>query len=155
MGTVYLTEGMSRLSRDRDRVLGYKLLRLLKEQKCRIRTPEGVYNPAVPRDWDCLADDIEDSAEEMKKMGIRLGRRRASKAAEGRHVGNPVSPGYIVTIEGQRRDGSYILGKWEPYQPHQETVIEVLTELVRQGSLHKTAQVLNARRVFSASSPRH
>ena len=56
--------------RDRDRVLAYKLLRLLKQQKCRIRTPEGVYNPAVPRDWDYLADDIEDSAEEMKKMGI-------------------------------------------------------------------------------------
>ena len=147
MGTVYLTEGMSRLSRDRDRVLGYKLLRLLKEQKCRIRTPEGVYNPAIPRDWDRLADDIEDSAEEMKKMGIRLGRRRVSKAAEGRHVGNPVSPGYVVTIEGHKSDGSYILGKWEPYPPHQEIVIKVLEEIVRQHSLHRAAQVLNARGV--------
>jgi len=153
IGAVYLTEGMSRLSRDRDRVLGYKLLKLLKEHKCRIRTPEGIYNPAIPRDWENLADDIEDSADEMKKLGIRLGRRRASKAAEGRHVGNPVSPGYIVTIEGQRRDGSYILGKWEPYPPHQETVIEVLTELVRQGSLHKAAQALNAKRVFFSFFP--
>ena len=142
MGTVYLTEGMSRLSRDRDRVLGYKLLRLLKEQKCRIRTPEGVYNPAVPRDWDCLADDVEDSAEEMKKMGIRLGRRRISKASEGRHVGSPVCPGYIVEIEGQRRDGSYIMGKWQPYPAHQEIVITVLKELIKQGSTHKAAQSL-------------
>ncbi len=147
MGTVYLTEGMSRLSRDRDRVLGYKLLRLLKEQKCRIRTPEGVYNPAIPRDWDRLADDIEDSAEEMKKMGIRLGRRRVSKAAEGRHVGNPVSPGYVVTIEGHKSDGSYILGKWEPYPPHQEIVVQVFEEVVKQQSLHRAALVLNTRGV--------
>ena len=50
IGAIYLTEGMSRLSRDRDRVLGYKLLKLLKENKCRVRTPEGIYNPAIPRD---------------------------------------------------------------------------------------------------------
>ncbi len=147
IGAVYLTEGMSRLSRDRDRVLGYKLLRLLKQQRCRIRTPEGVSNPAVPRDWDYLADDIEDSAEEMKKMGIRLGRRRISKAAEGRHVGSPVSPGYIVNIEGQKRDGSYILGKWEPYHPHQEIIVQIFEEVVRQQSLHRAALVLNARGV--------
>ena len=147
MGAVYLTEGMSRLSRDRDRVLGYKLLRLLKEQKCRIRTPEGVYNPAVSRDWDYLADDIEDSAEEMKKMGVRLGRRRVSKAAQGRHVGSPVCPGYIVEIEGQRNNGSYILGKWQPYTPHQEVVITVLKELVKHRSVFRAVQSLNAQRV--------
>jgi DNA invertase Pin-like site-specific DNA recombinase len=147
IGAIYLTEGMSRLSRDRDRVLGYKVLKLLKEHKCRIRTPEGVYNPAIPRDWENLADDIEDSADEMKKLGIRLGRRRASKAAEGRHVGNPVCPGYIVTIEGQRRDGSYIMGKWQPYPPHQEIVITALEELVRQRSIYRATQALHARGV--------
>jgi len=147
VGAVYLTEGMSRLSRDRDRVLGYKLLKLLKEYECRIRTPEGVYNPAIPRDWENLAEDIEDSADEMKKHGIRLGRRRAQKAAEGRHVGSPVSPGYVVEIEGQNRDGSFILGKWLPYAPHQEVVITALRELVEQGSFFKTSQSLNARGV--------
>ena len=146
-GAVYLTEGMSRLSRDRDRVLGYKLLKLLKEHKCRIRTPEGVYNPAIPRDWENLAEDIEDSADEMKKLGIRLGRRRASKAAEGRHVGSPVCPGYIVNIEGQNRDGSYILGKWQLYPPHQEVVINSLRELVAQRSIRKAVQALKARGV--------
>jgi hypothetical protein len=135
---------MSRLSRDRDRVLGYKLLKLLKEHKCRIRVLEGIYNPAISRDWDNLADDIEESAEEMKKFGIRLGRRRASKAAEGRHVGSPVSPGYIVEIEGQRNDGSYIMGKWKPYPPHQEVVVTALTELVKQRSLHKAVANLNS-----------
>ncbi|NQT47942.1 MAG: hypothetical protein HQ578_03090, partial [Chloroflexi bacterium] len=143
-GTVYLTEGMSRLSRDRDRVLGYKLLKLLKEHKCRIRTPEGVYNPAIPRDWENLADDIEDSADEMKKLGIRLHRRRASKAAEGKHVGTPVCPGFIVKIEGQRSDGSYIMDYWEPYPPHQEVVIAALEELVRQRSVFRAVKVLYA-----------
>lgn len=148
VGAVYLTEGMSRLSRDRDRVLGYKVLKLLKEHQCRIRTPDGIYNPAIPRDWENLAEDIEDSADELKKLGIRLGRRRSLKAAEGRHVGNPVTPGYIVTIEGQRRDGSYILGKWEPYPPHQSVVVRALEELVRQGSVHKAAQALCAREIL-------
>ena len=144
IGTVYLTEGMSRLSRDRDRVLGYKLLKLLKEHKCRIRTPEGTYNPAIPRDWENLADDIEDSADEMKKLGIRLHRRRASKAAEGKHVGTPVCPGFIVKIEGQRSDGSYIMNHWEPYPPHREVVIAALEELVRQRSIFRAVRALRA-----------
>jgi DNA invertase Pin-like site-specific DNA recombinase len=147
VGAIYLNEGMSRLSRDRDRVLGYKLLKLLKEQRCRIRVLEGVYNPAIPRDWENLADDIEDSADEMKKFGIRLGRRRASKAAEGRHVGSPVCPGYIVEIEGQRSDGSYIMGKWQPYPPHQEVVITALTELVKQRSIHQAVSNLRSQGV--------
>jgi DNA invertase Pin-like site-specific DNA recombinase len=142
-GTVYLTEGMSRLSRDRDRVLGYKLLKLLKEHKCRIRTPEGVYNPAIPRDWENLADDIEDSAEEMKKFGVRLHRRRALKAAEGKHVGTPVCPGFIVKIEGQRSDGSYIMDYWVPYPPHQEVVIAALEEVVKQRSVFRAVKVLH------------
>jgi len=147
VGAVYLTEGMSRLSRDRDRVLGYKLLKLLREKQCRVRTPEGTYNPAIPRDWDYLAEDIEESAEEMKKAGIRLGRRRASKAASGEHVGSPVCPGYIIAIEGQRRDGSYIFGKWQLYPPHQQVVIEALREVARQHSLYQAFLVLRARRL--------
>lgn len=147
MGTVYLTEGMSRLSRDRDRVLGYQLLRLLKEQKCRVRTPEGVYNPAISRDWDFLAADIEESAEEMNKMGVRLGRRRVLKATKGRHVGSPVCPGFIVEIEGQKNDGSYIMGKWQPYSPHQAIVITALKELVKQRSIFKAVQSLTNQQV--------
>jgi len=144
IGAVYLTEGMSRLSRDRDRVLGYKLLKLLKDHKCRIRTPEGIYNPAIPRDWEYLADDIEDSAEEMTKFRVRLHRRRANKAAEGKHVGTPVCPGFIVKIEGQRSDGSYIMNDWVPYPPHQEIVVAALEEVVRQRSVFRAVKALHA-----------
>jgi len=147
VGAVYLTEGMSRLSRDPDRAVGYQLLKLLKVNQCRVRTPEGVYNPAIPRDWDHLAEDVDDSADEMKKLGIRLGRRRASKAANGEHVGSPVSPGYIVAIQGQKSDGSYVFGKWQIYPPHQQVVIAALEEVVRQRSLYKAVRMLQARRV--------
>jgi len=147
VGAVYLTEGMSRLSRDRDRVLGYKLLKLLKQHNCRIRTADGVYNPAIPRDWHHLAEDVDKSAEEMKTSGIRLGNRRAEKAEEGEHVGSPICPGYIVPIVDQRRDGAYIFGKWQLYPPHQKVVIKALEEVVRQGSLSKAVQVLRARRL--------
>ncbi len=147
VGAVYLTEGMSRLSRDRDRILGYKLLKLLKVHKVRIRTPEGIYNPAISRDWENLAEDVEKSAEEMKKMGVRLGWRRKSKATAGRHVGTPVCPGFIVEIEGQRNDGSYIMGRWLPYAPHKEVILTALQELVRQRSVFKAVRVLYARGV--------
>jgi hypothetical protein len=138
---------MSRLSRDRDRVLGYRLLKLLKQHTCRVRTVEGVYNPAIPRDWNHLAEDVDKSAEEMETSGIRMGNRRAEKAADGEHVGSPVCPGYIVPIEDQRRDGSYIFGKWQLYPPHRQVVIEALEELVRQRSLSKAVQLLRARRL--------
>lgn len=147
VGCIYLTEGMSRLSRDRDRVLGYQLLKLLKAKRCRIRTPEEVYNPAIPRDWSQLAEDVEDSAEELKKLGIRLGRRRAAKAADGEHVGSPVCPGYIVGIEGQKHDGSFIFGRWQLYPPHQKIVIEALEELVKQGSFLKAVRALRVKHV--------
>jgi hypothetical protein len=139
---------MSRLSRDRDLVLGYQLLKLFKEHRIRIRTPAGVFNPAIPRDWDYLAMDVEKSAAEMTQMGIRLGWRRHSKAASGKHVGTVVCPGYYVTIEGQKRDGSYILGRWAIYEPHRQVVLTALQELVRQQSVFKAAQVLHARRVI-------
>ncbi|MFC1909857.1 hypothetical protein ACFLXC_01005 [Chloroflexota bacterium] len=146
-GAVYLTEGMSRLSRDRDRVLGYKLLKLLKQHVCRIRTTDGVYNPAIPRDWSHLADDVAKSAEEMKTSGIRMNNRRVEKAEGGEHVGSPICPGFIVPITGQKRDRAYIFGKWELYPPHQKVVIEALEEVVRQGSLSRAVKAFQARKL--------
>jgi hypothetical protein len=73
-GAVYLTEGVSRLSRDRDHVLPYQLLKLLKEHKCRVRTPEGVWNPAIERDWEYLADEFEGAIDEKNLMNKRLAR---------------------------------------------------------------------------------
>jgi DNA invertase Pin-like site-specific DNA recombinase len=147
VGAIYLTEGMSRLSRDRDRVLGYQLLKLLKQHVCRIRTTDGIYNPAIPRDWNHLADDVTKSAEEMKTSGIRMNNRRAEKAEDGEHVGSPVCPGYIVPIAGQKRDGAYVFARWQVYPPHQQVVIEALEEVVRQGSLSRAVEVLQARKL--------
>ena len=77
VGAVYLTEGVSRLSRDKDRILPYQLLKLLKEHECRIRTSEGVWNPAIERDWDYLAEEFEDAIGELRVMNRRMYRRKA------------------------------------------------------------------------------
>ena len=143
VGCLYLTEGMSRLSRDPDRVLSYQMLKVLKEKECRVRTPDGVWNPAIERDWEYLAEELEGAAEETKIMGRRLRRRRNNKAREGRHVGCPVVAGFIVEIEGQRPDGRYILGKWKAYPPHAEVVNIILRYLVRLRSPIKTSQALH------------
>jgi DNA invertase Pin-like site-specific DNA recombinase len=154
VGAIYLTEGMSRLSRDRDRVLGYKLLKLLKQHVCRIRTTDGVYNPAIPRDWNHLADDVTKSAEEMKTSGIRMHNRRAEKAADGEHVGSPVCPGYIVPITGREHNGAYIFGKWQVYPPHQQVVTQALEEVVRQGSVSRAVAALQAKKVTFPAFPK-
>jgi DNA invertase Pin-like site-specific DNA recombinase/ribosomal protein L29 len=142
IGCLYLTEGMSRLSRDQDRIISHQMLKLLKEQQCRVRTPDGLWNPAIERDWEYLHEELEDAAEEKKVMGKRLRRRRNNKAKEGRHVGTPVVPGFIVQIEGQRPDGRYILGKWKAYPPHAEIVNLILKRLVETRSLIRAARSL-------------
>ncbi len=50
VGAVYLTEGVSRLSRDQDKIIPYQLLKLLKGHQCRIRTPDGIWNPPIEKD---------------------------------------------------------------------------------------------------------
>jgi hypothetical protein len=143
VGCLYLTEGMSRLSRDRDRIISHQMLKLIKEEDCRVRTPDGLWNPAIERDWDYLHDELEDAAQELKVMGKRLRRRRDSKAREGRHVGCPVVAGFIVQIEGQRPDGRYILGKLKAYPPHAEVDNLILRKLVELRSPIKAAQALH------------
>jgi hypothetical protein len=143
VGAVYLTEGVSRLSRDRDRILPYQLLKLLKEQQCRIRTPEGIWNPAIERDWDYLAEEFEDAIGELRVMNKRMFRRRRQKAARGEHVGEPVPPGFIVPVIGRKPNGEYLYGKLEPYLPHAEIVQRIIEELIKRGgSFVKTAHSL-------------
>jgi len=144
IGCIYLTEGMGRLSRDRERVLSYQLLRLVKSQQCRVRTPDGLWNPVIDRDWEYLDEELQDAAQELKIMGRRLQRRRNNKAREGRHVGCAVIPGFIVEVEGQRQDGRYIFGKWKAYPPHAEVVNIMLRYLVRLRSPIRAAQALRA-----------
>jgi len=144
VGAVYVTEGVSRLSRDQERILPFQLLRLFKEQQCRLRTPDGVWNPAIEKDWEALADEFEDAIGELKIFRRRMYRRKKEKAARGEYVGEPVPPGFYLPIVGQKRDGRYEFGKSKPYPPHSEVCRRILQEFVKQqGSELKTTQALH------------
>jgi DNA invertase Pin-like site-specific DNA recombinase len=145
VGAVYLTEGVSRLSRDRDHILPYQLLKLLKEHQCRLRTPEGIWNPAVERDWEYLAEEFEDAIDELRVMNRRMHRRKAQKASRGESVGEPIPAGFILPVVGRKANGKYEYGRMEPYLPHAEVVERILTEFVWQGgSGLKTVRALGA-----------
>lgn len=124
---------VSRLSRDRDRILPYQLLKLLKEHQVRVRTPEGVWNPVIERDWECLADEFDQAIGELKTMNKRMFRRRAQKAARGEFVGEPVPVGFILPVIGHKPNGQYEYGKYQPYPPHAEIAEHVLREYIRYG----------------------
>ena len=143
IGAVYVTEGVSRLSRDQDGILPRQLLKLFKEKECRIRTPDGVWNPAIERDREELAEEFEDAIGELKVHRKRMHRRKVQKAERGEHVGDAVAAGFILPMVGQRANGKYEFGKYEPYPPHAEVVVQILREFLRQqGSALKTAQRL-------------
>ncbi len=143
IGCVYLTEGVSRLSRDKDRILPYRLLKLLKEHSCRIRTLDGVWNPAIEHDWDYLAEEFEDAIGELRVMVRRMHRRKAQKAGRGEYVGESVPLGYILPIIGQKPSGKYEFGKIQPYPPHSAIVNLILDEFVKQdGCYLKTSKSL-------------
>lgn len=144
-GIIYLSsEGVSRLSRDQDRVIGYQLLKLMKRANCRVRTPTGVLNPRLDRDWRDLAEGFEDAARQSKHLlEQHFGPRKRAKAEKGEHVGNQVPPGFIVEIKGYKSSGSYIFGKWAPYPPHAEIDVKILEAYVRcNGSKYRAAQAL-------------
>jgi DNA invertase Pin-like site-specific DNA recombinase len=145
VGAVYLTEGVSRLSRDKDRILPYQLLKLLKEHECRIRTLDGVWNPAIERDWDYLAEEFEDAIGELRVMNRRMFRRKMQKARRGEYVGEPIPPGYFLPISGRKPSGEFEYGKMEPYPPHAEIVKQVLEKFVSHGgSRLKTLRALSS-----------
>jgi hypothetical protein len=142
-GAVYVTEGVSRLSRDQDRILPFQLLKLFKEQECRLRTPDGVWNPAIERDWEDLAEEFEGAAKELKVFRKRMHRRIVQKAARGEYVGGPVPAGFILPVTGQKANGKYEFGKYEPYPPHAEIDVRIFHEFIRhRGSALRTAQAL-------------
>ena len=144
-GTIYLSsEGLSRLSRDQDRIVGAQLLKLMKQANCRVRTPYDILNPRIDADWRELREGFEDAAKESKHLQERhFGPKKREKAQKGEHVGNQVSPGFIIEIKSYKSNGSYIFGKWLPYPPHAEIVVKVLQEYIRSsGSKYKAAQAL-------------
>jgi len=142
LGAIYVTEGANRLSRDPDRVVSSTLLKLMKDTNCKLRTPEAILSPCIERDWDIIHEELEEGAEELKRMHVRLHRRKKRKAERGGYVGEPIPAGFILPIIAQKPNGEYEFGKLEPYPPHAAVVIQVLRELVRQRSLLKTAQAL-------------
>jgi len=143
IGCVYVTEGVSRLSRDQDRILPYQLLKLLKQQQCRLRTPEGIWNPAIEKDWEALAEEFEDAIGELKLFRKRMHRRKAQKAARGEHVGGPIPAAFVLPVIGQKANGKYEFGKYKPYPPHVEVAVQVLQEFVKQQGIRlKTVHAL-------------
>ncbi len=144
-GTIYLSsEGVSRLSRDQDRIIGPQLLKLMKHANCRLRIPYVTYNPRIEADWRDLKEGFEDAAKESRHLQERhFGPKKREKARKGEHVGNQVPPGFIIEIKGYKSNGSYIFGKWQPYPPHAEIDIRILREYIRcGGSKYKAAQAL-------------
>lgn len=144
-GTIYLSsEGVSRLSRDQDRIIGYQLLKLMKEANCRIRQPYAILNPRIEADWRELAEGFEDAAKEGKRLQEKhFGPKKREKALKGEHVGTQVPPGFIIDIMDRKSDGRCIFGKWIPYPPQAGIVIRILQEYVRQnGGEYRTAQTL-------------
>lgn len=133
VGAIYPNEGVSRLSRDRDKILPYQLLKLLKEHSVRVRTLDGIWNPAIDRDNDYLADEFDDAIGERKIMGRRMFRRKAQKAGRGEYVGEPIPPGYLLPITGQKPTGEYEYGTMEPYKPHADVTNRILEAFVAQG----------------------
>ncbi len=144
-GTIYLSaEGVSRLSRDQDRIVGPQLLKLMKQANCRVRTPYAIFNPRIEADWKELREGFEDAAKESRHLQEKhFGPKKKEKARKGEHVGNQVPPGFIIEIKGYKSDGSYIFGKWLPYPPHAELDVKILQEYVRcNGSKYKAGQAL-------------
>lgn len=144
-GTIYLSsEGVSRLSRDQNRIVGNQLLKLMRQANCRLRVPSEVMNPRIDSDWKELREKFEDAAKQSDHFQKEhFGPKMEAKARRGEHVGTPVPPGFIVDIKGYKSNGAYIFGKWLVYPPHAEVDVKVLEEYIRQqGSKYRTAHAL-------------
>ncbi len=144
-GTIYLSsEGVSRLSRDQDRIVGPQLIKLMKKANCRLRTPYAIFNPRIEADAKELREKFEDAARESQHLQKdHFGPKIRAKAEKGEHVGIQVPPGFIIEIKDYKTNGAKIFGRWLPYSPHADVDIKILEEYVRQqGSKYKAAQVL-------------
>ncbi|NQT71237.1 MAG: recombinase family protein [Chloroflexi bacterium] len=142
IGSVYVAEP-SRLTRDREGLQPPIFLRLFKTHFCRVRTPEGTWNAAIPADWEYLHEEFQLARKENIHFGRRLYRKRKKKAGNGDYVGEPVTLGYKLKILRISSNGRYEFGRMEPYAPHAEIVNEILREYLNQdGSWQRTAQAL-------------
>jgi len=141
-GAVYVSEA-SRLTRDQTYIEAYKLLELFKKHGIRVRTPYYVKNPQIPRDWDYLQEELQYAIKEGKALDRRLNHRRRTKAERGEYVGEPIPAGFILPVLERESSGQYKFSKMQPYPPHVEVVIRILSEFVKQGgSVLKTHRAL-------------
>ena len=151
LGAVYLPE-VSRLSRDQDFIEPFVLLRLMKDGACKVRTPDGIVSPQIPRDWEALKDEFDDARQELKVLGRRLHRKRRQRAERGEWSGEPVPAGFILPIVERRHEGRFVFGKYEAYRPHAEMAVACLEALVRHRSFVEAARALKGR-YFPLSPP--
>jgi hypothetical protein len=142
IGAAYVTE-INRFSRDKERITPYQLLKLFKDHNCRVRTPEGKWNPNISRDWEYLQGEFEAGIEELGLMSKRLHRKRKNKAARGEFVGEGIMPGFVVPIIEVEPSGRQRYGRYQPYEPHAEVVRKVLKEFIKNnGSPQRTLRAL-------------
>jgi hypothetical protein len=140
LGAIYVTEGANRLSRDPDRLVSAKLLKLMKESNCKLRTSYEVLSPCIDRDWEIIHREFERGAEELKELHKRLFHRKELRAERGEFVGEPIPPGFMLPVTGRKSNGEYRFGKMEPYPPHAAIVVWILQEYIKcRGSKLKTA----------------
>jgi hypothetical protein len=143
LGAIYVTEGANRLSRDPDRLVSAKLLKLMKDSNCKLRTSYEILSPCIERDWEIIHQEFERGAEELKQLNKRLFHRKELRANRGEFVGEPIPPGFILPITGRKANGEYLFGKMQPYPPHAAIDVRVLQEFIRcRGSKLKTALAL-------------
>ena len=143
LGAIFVTEGANRLSRDPDRLVSAKLLKLMKDSNCKLRTSYEVLSPCINRDWEIIHREFERGAEELKELHKRLYHRKEMRATRGEFVGEPVPPGFILPIIGRKANGEYQFGKIEPYPPHAAIDVRILQEYTKcRGSKLQTALTL-------------
>jgi hypothetical protein len=143
LGAIYVTEGANRLSRDPDFLVSAKLLKLMKDSNCKLRTSYEVLSPCIERDWEIIHREFERGAEERKVHHRRLFHRKELKAKRGEFVGEPILPGFILPITGRKANGEYQFGKMKPYPPHAAVNVRIFQEYIRcRGSKLKTALAL-------------
>ncbi len=143
LGAIYVTEGANRLSRDPDFLVSAKLLKLMKDSNCKLRTSYEVLSPCIDRDREIIHREFERGAEELKELHKRLYHRKELKATRGEFVGEPISPGFILPITGRKANGEYQFGIMEPYPPHAAIDVRIFQEYIRcRGSKLQTALAL-------------
>ena len=140
---IYVTEGANRLSRDPDRLVSAKLLKLMKDSNCKLRTSYDVLSPCLDKDWDIIHREFERGADELKELHKRLYHRKELRATRGEFVGEPIPPGYILPITGRKANGEYQFAKMEPYPPHAAIDVRIFQEYIKwRGSKLQTAMAL-------------